>query len=292
MPRLTKFRVHFISVLKTEDPANRKSAIYKSADGKDFQFNIQIKHLRKDAKEGLIYGTVYEPDVKDTQDDWADADSIRDAAHSFLVEKRVNMVDVDHSYEPGSGTVVESFIKNGADSRFPDTKDGAWTVVIKLSAEAAKNIDEVKGLSMAGGGQYDTTAMEPKSSARVKKDGFKNKEAAPADATPEQLIQNLKDADQWPANYDDATGDDGDADDGVTMTQIFQAIQDNCDAKGITMSNGYGVLDALAAKLADAPPDDDDDTPASTPSSSTTKSSRIRPLKGLASGTRFRINSN
>ncbi|MDE2470148.1 MAG: hypothetical protein KGL35_15725, partial [Bradyrhizobium sp.] len=185
----------------------------------------------------------------------------------------------------------------GPDNRFPDTKDGGWAVVIKLSDDAAKETSEVKGLSMAGGGQYDTTAMAPKSTSSkrsLKKDGFRNKPAAPADQSPEELIQNLKAAGQWPANYDDASDNDGDADDGVTMTDIFQAIQENCDDKGITMSNGYGVLDALAAKLEDAPADDDtptsnDPSSSTDEQSSTTKSTRIRPLRGATGGTRFRI---
>jgi hypothetical protein len=166
LPKLKKFRVNFISILKEEEPANGKRAIYKTADGRDFRFEFDLRHFRKDAKRGLVYGTVYGPDEVDTQKDWAGREEIADAAHLFLMEKRVDMVDIDHDYEPYQGTVVESFIKNGPDDRFPDAVDGSWVVVIKLSKEAMTHIDEIKGLSMAGGGQYDETAAPPTRKAK------------------------------------------------------------------------------------------------------------------------------
>lgn len=160
MPKLKKFKVDFISLLKEEEPANGKAVIYKSNDGADFKFDLHLTKLRKDAKLGYIYGTVYEPDVQDTQSDWADEEQITEAAELFLKEKRINMVDVDHNYMPGAGDVVQSFIKQGDDPRFPDSKNGSWCVVIKL-ADASK-FDEIKGLSMAGGGVYDRSALPPK----------------------------------------------------------------------------------------------------------------------------------
>lgn len=289
MPKLKKFRVEYLSLLRTESPANRKRVIVKSSDGSRFRFEFALKNIRKDAKRGLAYCTVYEPEEMDTQKDWTGVEEILDASHSFMIEKRTHMVDSDHDYVPSEDVVVESSIKNGPDDRYPDTKDGSWVVCIKL----ANPEDEIKGLSMAGGGIYDNAALPPKAKSKLRKDGFRNKgeEAtgdvdAQGDATPEQLIQNLKDAGQWPANYDDDS-------DGATMSDIFACIQECCDDKGMTVGSGTPVLDALASKLMSAPPDSTDGIDPSTVDPSTQKSvTRIRPLKGNPSGTRLRINHN
>lgn len=167
MPRIRKLKIDFISLV--DQPANRKGVIIKSDDGADFTFQSNLRIVRKDAKKGLLCATVYEPNEVDTQGDWAEAPEIEDGAHDFMIRKRVAMVDLQHNYEPGYGNVVESFIKNGDDDRFPDTKNGSWCVVIKLSEIAKAHIEEIGGVSMAGGGQYDEDAPPPRKQVQPKK---------------------------------------------------------------------------------------------------------------------------
>lgn len=164
MPRIKKLRVDFISLV--DQPANRKAIILKAEEGDAFSFKSDLRIVRKDAQKGIVYATVYEPDEMDTQGDWAEPPEIEDAAHDFLKRKRVEMVDLQHNYEPGYGTIVESFIKHGSDDRFPETKDGSWCVAIKLSDTGKEHLNEIGGVSMAGGGQYDEAAAPPSLNAK------------------------------------------------------------------------------------------------------------------------------
>jgi hypothetical protein len=131
--KLIKMRVTILSLV--DKAANNKGVIIKSSDAKGMEFESQLTHLRKDAQRGLLYGTVYEPDVTDSQGDWAPVEVIEDCAHEFLSQGLVKMVDSQHNLNPVNGTVVESFIKNGSDTRFPDSKDG--------------------GISLYGAGKYE-----------------------------------------------------------------------------------------------------------------------------------------
>ena len=80
MARLTKIGVTYISLV--ERPANKLDIIYKSEDI-NYTDEKQIA-ITKSTPEGLVYGTVYAPNVKDADGDWADAATIKKAAHDFL----------------------------------------------------------------------------------------------------------------------------------------------------------------------------------------------------------------
>ncbi len=236
MAKLLNLNVNFISVV--DDGANRKPMIYKNDIGDKARFDLPIRYdVQKMDEKQIVYGIVYEPDTVDTQNDWADAPTIERAAHDFLIKGKVRMVDTMHDYTPIDGGVVESFIKNGEAKNYPEAKDGAWLVAIKLDQATAQKVKsgEYRGLSLSG------TAL-PSDEKR------KSSGQSSADLSPAQLIQNLKNAQQWPASYDQPGPE------GATMTDIFNAIQANCDDKGIMVGNQMGVLDALAAKLAQASP--------------------------------------
>jgi hypothetical protein len=145
-----ELRVQFISLVK--HPANRRPVIVKSSDGISFELPVRI--LRKDASARSIYGVVYEPGLVDTQGDFASAEVIRSAAHEFLKLGLVKMVDFQHDFDPGKGSVVESFILNGSDDRFPGVTKGAWVVVIELAPEMEAYLNDIGGLSLAGQGVY------------------------------------------------------------------------------------------------------------------------------------------
>lgn len=138
MAKLKKLRVAFISLVKK--PANKLDIVYKSADGK-FTDDKEIK-ITKSTAEGLVYGTVYEPNVKDTDGDWADPETIRKAAHDFMENSRTGMIDENHNEKPNGARVVESSVN----------EKGAWDVVIKMdpASETFQKVQkgELKGLSM------------------------------------------------------------------------------------------------------------------------------------------------
>jgi hypothetical protein len=138
MAKLKKLKVVFLSLVKK--PANKLDIVYKSADGK-FTDEKEIK-ITKSSPEGMVYGTVYEPNVKDAHGDWADKETIRDAAHNFILKGALGNVDENHDEKQSGARVVESYIN----------EKGAWEVGIKMdpSSETFQKITkgELKGLSM------------------------------------------------------------------------------------------------------------------------------------------------
>ncbi len=152
-----ELRVQLISLVK--HPANRRPVIIKSDTGVRFELPARILH--KDASRRLVYGVVYEPGIIDTQGDSATSEVIRSAAHEFLRMGLVQMVDFQHDFAPGKGTIVESFILGGEDERFPNITKGAWVVVIELSPEMLPFIQDIGGLSLAGQGLYKSELLQP-----------------------------------------------------------------------------------------------------------------------------------
>ncbi|MDP3114163.1 MAG: XkdF-like putative serine protease domain-containing protein [Candidatus Cloacimonadaceae bacterium] len=137
MAKLTKLEVSFISLV--DKPANKKDIVYKCRD----RFNKErIIKIEKINDEGLVMGTVYEPNVKDTDGDWADPETIKKAAHDFMRSGKNFNVDADHSKKPIGAAVVESHL---------DTA-GAWRVAIQMDPESETfqkvKKGEYKGLSM------------------------------------------------------------------------------------------------------------------------------------------------
>lgn len=138
MAKLNKLKVAFISLVKK--PANKLDVVYKSADGK-FTDEKEIK-IQKHSAEGLVYGTVYAPNVKDAHGDWADAQTIQKAAHEFMESGGNANIDENHNESPNGAKVVESHVN----------AQGGWDVVIKMDpagetfAKVTKG--ELKGLSM------------------------------------------------------------------------------------------------------------------------------------------------
>ena len=151
MAKLNKLSVAYISLVKS--PANKLDIVYKSSDAK-FTDEKQIK-ITKSEPEGLVYGTVYEPNVKDSDGDWADAQTIRQAAHDFLMKGANANIDENHNEKPTGATVVESSIN----------PKGAWEVAIKMdpTSETFQKVSkgELKGLSM--GAYCQKSNEEPES---------------------------------------------------------------------------------------------------------------------------------
>ncbi|HHV36990.1 MAG TPA: hypothetical protein GXX77_04050 [Candidatus Cloacimonetes bacterium] len=138
MAKLNKLSVAYISLVGK--PANKRDIVYKSADAKFTDTKI-IKITKSDA-EGLVYGTVYEPGVKDTDGDWADEKTIKEAAHAFLRKGALGNVDTNHDEKPNGAHVVESYL---------DEK-GAWQVGVQMDPKSDEFIrvqkGELTGLSM------------------------------------------------------------------------------------------------------------------------------------------------
>lgn len=122
MAKLEKIEVSFISLVGK--PANKKDIVWKSRD--KFSDTKLVK-VSKATDEGLVRGIVYEPNIKDADGDWADAETIRKAAHDFLASGRNFNVDENHNKTPSGAAVVESFVN----------EKGAWEVAIQMDPASA-----------------------------------------------------------------------------------------------------------------------------------------------------------
>ena len=151
MPKkLTGINITHISLVKSG--ANKKSIIYKSSDSTpDFTKQIAIK--KSDDEEGVVYGIVYSPLQKDTDDEYATADEIKKAAYGFMKNKNTANVDKDHSFDIEKAYVAQSWITKENDAIFPDEPVGSWAVAIQLEdEELIKSVKDgdIAGISMAG----------------------------------------------------------------------------------------------------------------------------------------------
>lgn len=162
MPELQNLSVSFISLV--ESPANRRDIIWKGSGDKlpyDFRKSIAIA---KHSPEGLVRGTVYAPNVSDKDGDWASAETIRKAAHDFMLGGRNFNVDENHSTNPIGAAVVETHLDEA----------GAWNVVIKMDPKSDTFVrivkGEITGLSMFGlAKRVDGTPKVPQGDERIGK---------------------------------------------------------------------------------------------------------------------------
>jgi hypothetical protein len=101
--------------------------------------------------EHFVMSVVYEPDVKDTQDDWATADEIRKAAWSFMESDQVYKINHD---EEGEVHVLESYLSPvDFDAEGQHITAGTWLLGSRImNDETWEKIEkgEYKGYSMAG----------------------------------------------------------------------------------------------------------------------------------------------
>ena len=162
--RLRNGRATFVSLVKR--PANRKRLIVKS----DGSYEGYSDKIRKDALRGLLYVTIYEPNVVDSRDDMMEKADLESLAHQFLLDGFQDNIDYEHSYKKGMGTTVESFILRGSDPMFPDSRPGSWCAAIQLAKAAMPYIDVINGVSWAGGAIREQKSDDIEPIARFSKD--------------------------------------------------------------------------------------------------------------------------
>ena len=146
---LRNIDVQYISLVKKG--ANKRTIIYKSADDSPHSWEIPIRKF--DEEKGIVYGIVYAPDDVDTQGEYTTAEEIEKAAYRFMRNLNLHNVDKQHSFSPEGAYVAESWIVRKGDPLFPNEKEGAWAVGIKLEDEELRDQvkkGELKALSMAG----------------------------------------------------------------------------------------------------------------------------------------------
>jgi hypothetical protein len=153
------------------DKAANKKKFFLTKSEKEPTFQKEIKVLTKaDDPQQLVYGIVYEPDVKDAHGDFMIAEDIEKAAHQFLKDAR--NIDKQHNFEEGFGDVVESYIAPGDITIGEETiTKGSWVMVTKASDEIWEAIqkEEITGYSMAGTAEVKEVTKEEDSSGLIGK---------------------------------------------------------------------------------------------------------------------------
>lgn len=131
--------------------ANKKKFFLTKSDGAPQTFETTVRTITKaDDPQKLVYGVVYEPDVKDAHDDFMTAEEIEKAAHGFM--QNYQQIDKQHDFEAGAGTVVQSYIAP-CDLELGETiQKGSWVLVTKATDEIWESIQkgEFTGYSLAG----------------------------------------------------------------------------------------------------------------------------------------------
>lgn len=133
--------------------ANKKRFfLSKSADKQpDPTFTKEVKLIKKENEQQLVYGIVYEPDVEDAHEDYMTAAEIEKAAHGFMKDAR--NIDTQHDFEAGVGEVVESYVAPVEFEMDGETiAKGSWVLVTKATNEIWEQIKkgDITGYSMAG----------------------------------------------------------------------------------------------------------------------------------------------
>ena len=110
---------------------------------------MQILKTDETPYKQIAYAEVYAPGIPDSHGDVMTAEEIERMAHTFLTDKRVDMVDVQHDNNTTYGCViVESFIAREGDTDFTPY---SWVVGIHVADPVLwqKILDhEINGLSM------------------------------------------------------------------------------------------------------------------------------------------------
>ena len=81
----------------------------------------------------IVYGEVYAPNVIDTHGDMMLPDDVVTLCHRFLLDNRLQAVDIMHNNAAIDAAVVESFIARKGDLDFTE---GSWVAATKINDKA------------------------------------------------------------------------------------------------------------------------------------------------------------
>ncbi len=132
---LRNVEVELVSLLFDDmNPANQKGFVVKAASGKAYKVRGSSVKFKSETKgrQGRLFVTLMEPDVKDAQGDFYTAEEIQKACDHFSKHGMVGRNDINHNNHPiDDFSVAENYILKTEDrTHFPDTRIGAWVQVL------------------------------------------------------------------------------------------------------------------------------------------------------------------
>lgn len=153
MGRITDLQVTHVSIV--DKAANKRSFLLMKDDT---QPNVEtdVRLIKQDTHEQIVYGVVYEPDVVDAHGDYMSAQDIEKAAHVFLKEFR--NIDKQHDFTSKVGEVIESYIAPADFELGGQTvTKGTWMMAVEVTDDVWTGIQkgEFTGFSLAGYGNVE-----------------------------------------------------------------------------------------------------------------------------------------
>ena len=112
-----------------------------------------VEFKKSDTKQQIVFGEVYAPYRRDSDENFMTAETIEKMAHDFIENNRNDQISKAHDGNTDKGCVVESFIAREGD---PDFAVGSWVVGVHVpDARIWKSIEagELTGFSIEGTGE-------------------------------------------------------------------------------------------------------------------------------------------
>ena len=153
MGRITNLIPSHVSIV---DKAANKRSFLLMKDAEQPNVETDVRLLKRDEEQQIVYGVVYEPDVVDAHGDFMDTGEIEKAAHVFLKEFR--NVDKQHDFTSKVGEVIESYIAPADFELGGQTvTKGTWMMAVKVVDDVWQSIQkgEYTGFSLAGYGNVE-----------------------------------------------------------------------------------------------------------------------------------------
>jgi hypothetical protein len=138
-----------------EQVVKSKFVVTKDEKGARWELDFAFEKLHDEKR--LVGGIVYEPDVEDSQGDWARAEEIEKAAHNFLAESKT--LGLMHKEAAGPrAEIVECAIAHDNFLMGKQTiRKGTWFMVVRVKDDSLWDMvkrGEITGFSMGGRARY------------------------------------------------------------------------------------------------------------------------------------------
>jgi len=237
---LRNVEVELVSLLFDDmNPANQKGFVVKSATGKAYKVRGSSVKFKSETKgrQGRLFVTLMEPDVKDAQGDFYTAEEIQKACDHFSKHGMVGRNDINHNNHPiDDFSVAENYILKTEDrTHFPDTRIGAWVQVLKcddLDSALWKKVEkgDFNGVSIYGRADDYNSTNETLKAIRDEIAGLRDLQKSLKDADREAELESAIDELESKVSRLENGIDDG------GLREAVKSIEKSLDSLSSTMS--------------------------------------------------------
>ena len=237
---LRNVEVELVSLLFDDmTPANQKSFVVKSTDGKSYKVKGSSRKFKSETHgtEGRLYVTLMEPEVKDAQGDYYNAEEIQKACDYFSKHGMVGKNDINHNNHPVEDfSVAENYILKTEDKmHFPDSKVGSWVQVLKcddLDSSLWKKVikGDFNGVSIYGKADDFGDTAETLKAIHKELEGLKNLKKSLEDEDQKSDFQNsIEELEKKIKSLEEGLGD-------ASLRDAVKSIEKSLSNLNVTMN--------------------------------------------------------